>query len=606
MMEIEEEDILRTVANGGPIDFSVWPALLPRIVSRIERIARHEFPIPNLPPPAPTIIPSSLPPTQTESEPTENFLSPLPSSPLEPSSSASSQDTNKENTPIVPRANPPATSAPAPSTPLPPGALPPQIVSMLTEITSTLTSTFPKYPPHTLQRLSELVIAPKHHYRTLPNYLHALDRVVHVTSGLNIYPLPPAIPDMKTASLLSNGVSDILATPSPWATPGSDEALGGALLTPIPWLQPNHHGIGGPSSALGTPGQRSPNGGGSGVVGHSQNSSSSSSSSSGAGPAMELEGEVRTESTETIDGPNGVGSIETVSVSVNGIPSMGARGIGVTQGELLRQEQRAGVVPVSQLVPSHHVHTANPHAQVHNRRASASPSPTPESPQNASAVQGQGQGQAGSLESERTSDVSTPSAAEAGNNTNNNNNTGGSGVGGSAIDGNGNVNAPLVDADAPVGSVTGADEEKPHVRGPEEIGPEDMGPQHGSGSAPIGGSGGAGVEMQGIDVEAAVGRRATSGRGSSKSPPKNSPPADDDDKMDVETSEGQERRGSTPKREAEDELEGSGTKKLKEESGSAVTTTGAEAEGEEGPDVGMAMDTSADGKDEGGQGGGAD
>lgn len=450
---------------------------------------------------------------------------------------------------------------------------------MLTEITSTLTSTFPKYPPHTLQRLSELVIAPKHHYRTLPNYLHALDRVVHVTSGLNIYPLPPAIPDMKTASLLSNGVSDILASPSPWATPGSDEALGGALLTPIPWLQPNHHGIGGPSSALSTPGQRSPNGGGGG--GHSQNSSS------GAGPAMELEGEVRTESTETIDGPNGVGSIETVSVSVNGIPSMGARGVGVTQGELLRQEQRAGVVPVSQLVPSHHVHGASPHAQV-LRRASASPSPTPESPQNASSAQGQGQGQgqAASLEGERTS-VSPPSAAEVGS----------ASVGG-AVDSNGS--APLVDADAPVGSVTGADEEKPHVRGPEEIGPEDMGPQHGSGSAPIGSSGS--VEMQGIDVEAAVGRKATSGRGSSKSPPKNSPPADAaGDRMDIETSEG---RGSTPKREAEDELEGIGAKKLKEESGSAVTTTtGAEVEGEGGPDVGMAMDTSADGKEEDGRGG---
>jgi hypothetical protein len=49
-----------------------------------------------------------------------------------------------------------------------------------------------------------------------------------------------------------------------------------------------------------------------------------------------------------------MGSIETVSVSVNGIPSTGA-GVAmltqrsVTQGELLRQEQRAGVVPLNQL-----------------------------------------------------------------------------------------------------------------------------------------------------------------------------------------------------------------------------------------------------------------
>ena len=67
-----------------------------------------------------------------------------------------------------------------------------------------------------------------------------------------------------------------------------------------------------------------------------------------------------------IDGPNGLGGIETVTVSMNGIsstrgdmtvsPPNETNGIvslraegGVTQGELLRQEQRAGVVPVTQL-----------------------------------------------------------------------------------------------------------------------------------------------------------------------------------------------------------------------------------------------------------------
>ncbi|KAI1451959.1 hypothetical protein F4805DRAFT_59167 [Annulohypoxylon moriforme] len=593
MMEIDEEDILRSVANGGQIDYSVWPALLPRIISRIERVARHEFPIPMLPPPASTTIPSSIPPTQTQtdSEPAENFLSPLPSSPLEPTSSNSSQE-NKENTPIAPRIQPPPTSTPTQPAPaavaLPPGTLPLQILSMLAEITSTLQSTFPKYPPHTLQRLSELVIAPKHHYRSLPTYLHALDRVVHVTSGLNIYPLPPAIPDMRSGSLLSNGLSDALAAPSPWATPGSDEALGGALLTPIPWLQPNHHGIGGPSSALSTPGQRSPNPAGSGGSNNGSGSQSSSSSSAGGNNPMsssaagigntDLEGEVRTESTETIDGPNGVGSIETVSVSVNGIPSMGARGVGVTQGELLRQEQRAGVVPVSQLVPSHHVHSANPHAQVH-RRASASPT--------SEATQGQAQGQGG--EGERK-EASPPSAAEVD-------------AAAAVENGNGNGNAgagatqtpqPTVDADAPVGSIAGSEEEKPHARGPEEIGPEDMGPQHATTSSTSSGPGG--VEMQGIDIEAAVGRK----RGASKSPPTKS----DEDKMDVEVlqTQGQQGQGgegsanvttrksrsrsSTPKREAEDELEGGGVKRVKEEAG-------AEAKGKED----TAMDTSADGKD---------
>ncbi|KAI1378769.1 hypothetical protein F4677DRAFT_411937 [Hypoxylon crocopeplum] len=555
MMEIDEEDVLRNIAQGGQIDYSVWPAVLPRIVTRIEKIARHEFPIPRLQPPAVTIIPSSIPPpidsTQPDSDATENFLSPLPSSPIEPSSSSSSQDTNKENTPIAPRTNPPPTSAPAASAPapLPPGMLPPQITSMIAEITSTLISTFPNYPPHTLQRLSELVLVPKQYYRSLPTYLHALDRVVHVTSGLNIYPLPPAVPDMKSASLLSNGLSDTLAAPTPWATPGSDEALGGALLTPIPWLQPNHHGIGGPSpSSLGTPGQRSPTGGGGGQ------------SSAAASPmGNDLEGEVRTESTETIDGPNGVGSIETVSVSVNGIPSMGARGVGVTQGELLRQEQRAGVVPVSQLVPSHHVHSGNPHAQVH-RRASASPTPESSSPTTS-----------GTLEGERTSQ-SPPTAAD---------------IAAASSAGSAGVVTGTVDADVPVGSVTGADEEKPHARGPEEIGPEDMGPQPGGGSASTSGGsttvgGPGGVEMQGINVEAAVGRKATSGgRGSSKSPPEPDTPGD---KMDVEVPEG--RVGAEPKREAEDELEGAlAEKKLKEDPALA--------------EEGSAMDTSADGSGNG-------
>ncbi|KAL7620280.1 hypothetical protein AAE478_009273 [Parahypoxylon ruwenzoriense] len=550
MMDIEEDDVLRTVAAGGPIDFSIWPALLPRIVSRIEEIAHHEFPIPRLPPPPTINIPSSMPPpppNHPDSDTAENFLSPLPSSsPIEPPSSISSQDNNKENTPLVPRMNPPPTLVPAP-TPLPPGALPPQITSMIAEITSTLISIFPRYPPHTLQRLSELVLVPRHHYRSLPTYLHALDRVVHVTSGLNIYPLPPAVPDIKSASLLSNGVTDALAPPSPWATPGSDEALGGALLTPIPWLQPNHHGMGGPShshSPLGTPDhQRSP--------------STGPNNAGPGGMSADFEGEVRTESTETIDGPNGVGSIETVSVSVNGIPSMGARGVGVTQGELLRQEQRAGVVPVSQLVPSHHVHGGNPLAQAHHRRASSaaqSPSSSSEPSSAASSAtldekqRDQSPVATGTPDDEDVS--STVESADAG---------AGAGM-------NANV----------LGSVTGADEEKPHARGPEEIGPEDMGPQSattGSATTPTtistsGGGGSSSVEMQGIDVEAAVGRKAASGRASSAEAPPSKTDSGagdaDGDKMDT-AEEGPDKRPATPKREAEDDLEAASSKKFKED-----------------------------------------
>lgn len=52
--------------------------------------------------------------------------------------------------------------------------------------------------------------------------------------------------------------------------------------------------------------------------------------------------DLRTESTSVIDGPNGVGSVETVTVATNGNNGRAS----VTQGELIRQEQEAGVVPV--------------------------------------------------------------------------------------------------------------------------------------------------------------------------------------------------------------------------------------------------------------------
>lgn len=148
--------------------------------------------------------------------------------------------------------------------------------------------------------------------------------------------MPPAIPDPSSLSLLSNGTSGVDPLSISWGNPasttvastlGSDESLGGALLTPITWLSRN-----------------------------------------GTGSHSPLEGEVKTESTEMIEGPNGPGGIETVSVSVNGvssttsslssaslsstpeseITSLRAEG-GITQGELLRQEQRAGVVPATQL-----------------------------------------------------------------------------------------------------------------------------------------------------------------------------------------------------------------------------------------------------------------
>ncbi|KAL0935401.1 uncharacterized protein CTRU02_209992 [Colletotrichum truncatum] len=372
---------------------------------------------------------------------------------------------------------------------------------MLIEINSVL-STFPKYPPHTIQRLAELVLEPRRHYRHLASYLHAVDRVVHVTSGANVYPLPPAVPDISAMTLLSNGtvsangsspqdpaaaVSWGNSTNSVASTVGTDEALGGALLTPIPWLT------------------RRPSPG-----------SSSPASSNGGGPA-----EIRTESTETIDGPNGVGSIETVSVSVNGIPSMGASnngtaasGRGITQGELLRQEQEQGVVPRNQLARQ----TEEAQLQAAALRAS-----------------GGGDGGVNSPEQQQQQQQQQATAAAAAE----------------------------------------EDNETPHARGPEEIGVDDLGPQ----SVTTSYVGGPGMEMQGIDVEAAVGRKAE---------PRATPPPEDAQTEDApaatEDADDATSEASTtshPKRDANEELEGVVSKKIKEGEGD-VATAGEDVKPESG------------------------
>ena len=284
----------------------------------VPQIAHTEFPIPKLPLPI---------------DPRSRLLSPLPSSPIEQSSS---QEADKENAPTA-SSEP---SAPAqPVQQLEPGELPKQIATILDGIITHLKS-FETHPPHTIQRLSELVLRPRAHYKALAPYLHAVDRVVHVTSSTSIYPLPPAIPDMASMSINGDGAdNEDPAAAVGWANPtngtaaaaaaaAADEALGGALLTPIPWLsRPSPESNNGDSSA----------------------GSSGGSATGGSGA------QIHSESTETIEGPNGVGSIETVSVSINGVSSTGhAR--GVTQGELLRQEQRAGVVPVSQLSRGNNAH----------------------------------------------------------------------------------------------------------------------------------------------------------------------------------------------------------------------------------------------------------
>ena len=200
--------------------------------------------------------------------------------------------------------------SPRSTSPLPPDTIPPQLIVLLQTIQSSLKANFPRYPPHTAQRLAELLLRPKAHYRTLPSYLRALDRIVSVASSMNEFPLPSITHGTNNnESNLFNG------TTSPDSDPELTDFIGGAELTPIPWLR-----------------------------------DTGSPPSTNNGHASDL----RTESTSVIDGPNGAGSVETVTVSVNGVSSTmpvtqaQEEGLhhGITQGELIRQEQEAGITPV--------------------------------------------------------------------------------------------------------------------------------------------------------------------------------------------------------------------------------------------------------------------
>ena len=149
----------------------------------------------------------------------------------------------------------------------PTGTLPPQLSSLLSSIHSTLKTSFATGPPHTIQRLAELALHPSIHYRTLPSYLRAIDRVISVSSTADIFPLP----SVETAFLNGDGSGNNYLS-----TNARQDDFNGAALTRIPWLREA------PAMAV-------------------------------AGSAPDL----RTESTAVIDGPNGAGSLETVTVAIN-------------------------------------------------------------------------------------------------------------------------------------------------------------------------------------------------------------------------------------------------------------------------------------------------
>ena len=351
--------------------------------------------------------------------------------------------------------------------------LPPALLASVTSIRTALQTNFPTAPPHTGQRLAELLLYPKAHYKTLPSYLRALDRIVAVVSPASAFPLPNLQPNGNTASSsLLNGIKSEPSSPRP----GEDvDFIGGAELTPIPWLRNGSLSQGSVSSGT-------------------EQSTQTTSAGVHNGAASDL----RTESTSVIDGPHGVGSIETVTVNhLNGMPNISTTATatspvaaaaaatgrdvnpssastlpvaqqqdpsqqqqGITQGELLRQEQEAGIVPVPATTGGRVTRASTAASQAAMRAT----------------------GVLGPEQEDSDIDMSTGSLAEA-----------------------------------------EPEEENVHVRGPGVIGMEDMGPQ-----AP-----GSGLE-RGIDVEGALGRRGEAAMVTAEEEPTNTRGGGGDDDTEQE------------------------------------------------------------------------
>ena len=216
----------------------------------------------------------------------------------------------------------------------------------LSSVRKTLTTSFAKVPPHTVQRLAELILRPRSHYRFVGPYLRAIDRVISVSSGADTFPLAgERLPEHGGNSYRSNGVA------SSWNTMlDGDDSLGGALLTPISWLQSDNEA---PDEMQSEPASSPIT-----VNGVNSNNSKSPTESS-SGPLPLDRGISPSSSSSPSSSPSNAHMIESDPLLEPG---------AVTQGQLLRQEQESGVLP-----------TPEPTGR-HARSAAAARSTSPDEP----------------------------------------------------------------------------------------------------------------------------------------------------------------------------------------------------------------------------------
>ncbi|RAL17186.1 uncharacterized protein BO97DRAFT_474269 [Aspergillus homomorphus CBS 101889] len=256
-----DEESLEIAANGGAIDPSKWPNLVEPLLERLQHNVYNVFPMPRVPPaaaqqpPLPsaaTILAQNPSPSTTTSDSSANNSAETsipPNLQTPPRPTATSSTTTPLSSERIPDSQPFSSQAASSSSTNSP-TLPGPLDHLLTAISANIRTLFATKPPHTIQRLAELILRPTAHYRTLPAYLRAVDRVVSVTSPADIFPFRTSTgthqPQHHQPNGTINGGGSAGSAGGGGAVEpsfmfsdhglGSDESLGGALLTPIPWL----------------------------------------------------------------------------------------------------------------------------------------------------------------------------------------------------------------------------------------------------------------------------------------------------------------------------------------------------------------------------------
>ncbi|KAF3921588.1 hypothetical protein AA313_de0205424 [Arthrobotrys entomopaga] len=319
----ELDALMDQIALDNTIPLEEWPDVLEYMLKRLDHIAYNSFPLPRPPPPllAPR-PPISIsrestilvqPPEEQDSQappneetPTENHHDSTTTI-ADPTVDVKVEATQPDDATIqVPESLPSTQSTTIPSTQLLTDGitnhlnngnnnhnntdggekfLPPALLTSLTTLTTLLTTNFTHAPPHTIQRFAELLLKPTKHYRSLAKFLRACHRVVSVASGIDKFPLPVS---HDGAHAPSNAI------PIGSGLVNDNDEASGATLTPIPWASAREYVANQNGDAAGSP-----------------------------------------------------VSDEGVAGLIAGAGAGGEEG-GISQGELLRKEQEAGVVPLSQ------------------------------------------------------------------------------------------------------------------------------------------------------------------------------------------------------------------------------------------------------------------